>query len=171
MVPIVLVCGVQGSGKSWVCRQLTGLFSYVAHDRCWSHPSVPSPPADAIDPAWGPPGSKSTHFETLFNEARLSPLPVLTEVPFGERELRRRLEMAGVHVIPVFIVEKEDKIAAQYLKREGRELPGGVLTRNRGLVARARDWGAFCGSSEAVSGHLRALFSFMKAKQSRGRRL
>ncbi len=29
---IYLVCGVPGSGKTWVCKQLTDKFQYVAHD-------------------------------------------------------------------------------------------------------------------------------------------
>jgi hypothetical protein len=164
MVPVILVIGVQGSGKSWICRQLTDLFTYVAHDRCWVHPSVPSPPKDAIDPAWGPPGSKNVHFETLFNESQLSTKPVISEVPFGESELKNRLERVGIIVIPVFVLESGDIIAARYARREGKPLPAGVLTRNGGLARRARDWGAFGGTSVEVLAHLRWVFAFTRKK-------
>jgi hypothetical protein len=159
MVPVVLICGVQGSGKSWACRQVAGIFDYVAHDRCWKHPSAV--PEDGLDPKWGPPGSVSTHFEVVSEAARGGGgRPVLTEVPFGESELKKRLESAGIIVIPVFVVESDAIISSRYEKREKKPLPAGVLTRNQGLARRARDWGAFSGTSAEVRDHLRRIFGF-----------
>jgi hypothetical protein len=153
MTEVVLVCGVQGSGKSWVCRQLTGSYRYVPHDRCWSHPL--QTPSEDLDAAWGPPGSKSTHVEEIMKAAAVGGKPVLTEAPFGERQLRDELTKRGCQVRVVFIVEEPAVLARRYRNREGKSLPPGVLSRAFGLQQRAQQWGCFSGDSDAVLKHLR----------------
>jgi len=154
MQSVVLVCGVAGAGKSWLCRQLSDRYTYIAHDRCWSHPTAK--PHDGNDVAWGPPGSKSTHLETLVRAAKTSGKPVLTEAPFGERKLKEDLEMAGVRVRPVFVIEDAEVIRRRFLSREGSLPSQGVITRLSGLKARAISWDAFWGTSDAVLAHLKA---------------
>ena len=83
MQPVVLVCGVAGAGKSWICGQLKDDYYYLPHDRCWSHPTAA--PGIGDDVPWGPPGSKSTHFADVLAAAKNASKTVLTEVPFGER--------------------------------------------------------------------------------------
>jgi hypothetical protein len=164
MQSVVLVCGVAGAGKSWLCRQLTDRYTYIAHDRCWSHPTAkpqddPSTFRQAQgsgDAAWGPPGSKSTHLETLVRAAKTSGKPVLTEAPFGERKLKEDLEAAGVRVRPVFVIEDAEVIRRRFLSREGSLPSQGVITRLSGLKARAISWDAFWGTSDAVLAHLKA---------------
>jgi gluconate kinase len=153
MMPVILVAGVQGSGKSWVCRQLTDKFRYVPHDRCWTHPL--QSPGEGLDAAWGAPGSKSTHVPEILRAATESTLPVLTEAPFGERQLRDELTKAGLKVSVVFIVEDASTLTRRFRNREGKSLPDGALTRAAGLQKRAIDWGCFWGSSEQVLQHLK----------------
>ncbi len=158
---LVLVCGVQGSGKSWVCRQLTGSYQYIAHDRCWRHADFPDGPDagwDDADVKWGPPGSTSTHFEMLTAVGRhRDGRAILTECPFGERDLRDRLTLAGLEVVPVFVVEPIEVLEARYGAREGRPLPASARSRAAGLAGRAAAWGCFAGSSDTVLQHLKAL--------------
>lgn len=155
MVTVYLVVGVSGSGKSWVCRQLADKFNYIPHDRCWTHPTAR--PSEGLDPKWGPEGCKSTHVETIVKEVRKSDRPILTEVPFGERKIREDLEAAGVRVKPVFVIENPDIVASRYQKREGKPLHKAVYTRATTIKERAKEWGAYAGTSEQVLDHLRHL--------------
>jgi gluconate kinase len=153
MQPVVLVCGVAGAGKSWICRQLKDEYEYIPHDRCWSHPTAS--PSDDIDQPWGPPGSKSTHLADVLTAARQATKTVLTEVPFGERQLKEDLEAAGVTVQPVFVVEDSATIRTRFVQREGSLPSKGVMTRLAGLQARAQNWRAFWGTSDEVLAYLR----------------
>ncbi len=160
---LVLACGVSGCGKSWACRQCTGRFHYIPHDRCWVHPDKPSwdPKtawaADMKDESRYLPGAKSNHFEVLLEATKIATKPVLTECPFGERPLREQLEAAGIEVIPVFVVEPPALVAERYQKREGKPIPNAAFTRAGNIIDRAREWGAFFGTSDEVLEHLRKL--------------
>jgi hypothetical protein len=138
-----------------VCRQLTWKYRYIAHDRCWSHPFAT--PGEGNDVEWGPPGSKSTHLETLVAAARKRGHPIITEAPFGERDLRDDLTKAGIQVMPVFIVEDAATLEKRYRQREGKALPASALTRGAGLQERAAAWGCFAGTSAEVLAHLKGL--------------
>lgn len=155
MAPVYLVCGVSGSGKSWVCRQLADKFNYIPHDRCWSHPTAK--PDKGLDPKWGPPGCKSTHVETLVKEAKTSEKPLLTEVPFGERKIREDLEASGIKVKPIFVIEDPHTVSSRYQKREGKPLHKAAVTRASSIQERAKEWGAFRGTSTEVLRHLQDL--------------
>jgi hypothetical protein len=153
MQPVYMVAGVSGSGKSWVCRQLKDKFNYVPHDICWTHPHARPDKGD--DPKWGPPGSVSIHPDVISEMARYSKRPVLTEVPFAERELKETLERNGHQVIPVFVIEHPAVIAERYEKREGKPATKGVLARASSIIDRAKEWNAFHGTSEEVFKHLK----------------
>jgi len=155
MAPVYLVCGVSGSGKSWVCRQLADKFNYVPHDRCWEHPYAK--PAEGLDPKWGPAGCKSTHLETLIKEAKESKKPVLSEVPFGERGIKEGLETAGVKVEAVFVIEDPRLIAERYLKREGKPLHKAAFSRAFSIKDRAIEWKSKMGTSQEILDHLKDL--------------
>lgn len=128
MKPVLyLLCGVPGSGKTWVCRQLSNKMTYVPHD-------------DYI---------KSGLLPALMRAAALA-LPVLTECPFGERELREELERRGFDVRPVFIVEKPDVVAARYFNREKRPLAQASITRATSIKRRAEEWQAPYGTSADI---------------------
>jgi gluconate kinase len=170
MQPVVLVCGVAGAGKSWICRQLKDDYYYLPHDRCWSHPTAA--PGIGDDVPWGPPGSKSTHFADVLAAAKNASKTVLTEVPFGERQLKEDLEAAGVTVQPVFVVEDGKTITQRFMAREGSMPSKGVMTRLAGLQARAQNWRAFWGTSDEVLSYLKrrgAPTARQKAQIQRGR--
>ena len=94
----------------------------------------------------GPPGSKSTHVAEILKAAAEENArqvvggvgkPVLTEAPFGERQLRDELTKAGLKVSVVFIVEDASTLTRRFRNREGKSLPDGALTRAAGLQKRA----------------------------------
>jgi hypothetical protein len=152
---VILVIGVQGAGKSWACRRAADVLHYIPHDRCWRHPTAK--PKKGLDPAWGPPGSVSTHFETLVLAARRAKGPILTEAPFDETRLRARLEAQGVRVVPVFVIEDTELISGRYMAREGKKPAPGVLKRAEGLKNKAKEWNGFSGTSEEVLNELKRL--------------
>lgn len=128
---VYLVCGVSGSGKTWVCKQLQHKFTYVPHDEHFKdHDSVAVGAAKAHDK------------------------PVITECPFGERLLRAKLEKAGVKVIPYFVVEHPDIVARRFLLREKKPIQKAAITRAVTIIERAKEWHAPMGTSEQI---LRAL--------------
>lgn len=156
MPDVYLVCGVSGSGKSWVCRQLKEKFSYVPHDRCWTHPNA-KPDEEALDPKWGPPGSKSIHVDVVSAISKMTPRPILTECPFAERKVREELEAKGLKVIPVFVIEPAETVAERYQAREGKPLPKAAFTRASSILDRAKEWSAFHGTANQVLEHLRGV--------------
>jgi gluconate kinase len=152
---IYLICGVQGSGKTWVCQQLreqSEAYYYIPHDQCWYHKDTS--PEEMPTAGWGPPGSISTHFPTLVGEADESDVPIITEVPFGERNLRDQLTSTGFRVTCIFVVEPVEVLKERYSKREGKPLSQSAITRSLTLEQRARDWDCFYGTSEEVLSHL-----------------
>lgn len=135
MQPIYLICGVPGSGKTWVCDQLENDFTYVAHD-------------DHVN---------KTYPMELFNYSRTSDKPILADCPFAERVLREELIARNLKVIPVFIVEDAQTVKARYEKREQRSIPKNFLTRAQTIGARAAEWKAFRGTSAEVLAHLKGI--------------
>lgn len=133
MKPVYMVCGVPASGKSWVCDQLKGRFTYVPND-------------DYI--------GKPRDYLAAVRAAVDGDKPVLTDCPFGERERRETLEGQGFSVVPMFIVEPTALVQARYLKREGRPLPQASVTRSVSIANRAAEWGAPSGSSVEILNQL-----------------
>lgn len=163
MQKLILVCGVSGCGKSWACRQAADKFHYIPHDRCWVHPNnVSWDPAavwaaDLGDESRYLPGAKSNHFEVLFAATKIAKKPVLTECPFSERTLREQLEINGIEVIPIFVIEPPNLVAERYFKREGKPIPKNAYTRAETILNRAEEWNAFHGSSDQVLKHLKEM--------------
>ncbi len=154
MKPIYLIIGVSGCGKSWVSRQLTDKFTYVPHDRCWSHPTAK--PDSGDDPKWQP-GAISTHLKEISDAVKKSTKPVITEVPFAERQLRADLEAQGIQVVPVFVIEDPDVVKKRYEAREKKPIPKPAYSRAKTIINRAKEWGAFYGTSDEVFKHLKDL--------------
>lgn len=128
-----MVCGVPASGKSWVCEQLKNEFHYVQHDL-----------------------HKKTYPAVLVALAKLetAPRPILADCPYGERALRDTLQSVGIEVVPVFIVEDPMVVKERYEKR-GKPQPKEMFTRSSSIADRAKEWGAFSGTSEQVLEHLK----------------
>lgn len=122
---VYLVCGVSGSGKSWVCSQLTDKFNYVPHDR---------------------------YRDNLVNICALTKdqRHILTECPFAERLLREEFERQGFEVLPYFVIETPETCAERYLRREGRAIQPSAYTRASTIMNRAIEWDAPFGTSEMI---------------------
>jgi hypothetical protein len=131
---IYLLCGVPGSGKTWVIDQLHNI-AHVDHD---SH-------------------SRQKLIATAKSLAYASKKPIVIDCPFDERSLKAELEACGLEVIPIFIVEEPSVVEARYMKRERKAPSQNVLTRANTIMNKVREWGAFYGTSNEVLTHLREL--------------
>jgi hypothetical protein len=130
---IILVVGVPCAGKSWVCEQLDGLYSYVRHD-------------DHIG---------GDYVAAIRGRTLLTTKPVLAETPFSMSQIVEPLQARGLEVKPVFIIEHPDELRARYLAREGKPIPAGHLSRQKTYEQRSKDTGAFRGNSAAVLEYLK----------------
>ena len=86
-----------------------------------------------------------------------SPLPILVDCPFDERELRRKIEEDGHKVVPIFIVEPVHVIRSRYFEREGRVPAPNVLTRAETIKNKVKEWEAFFGTSQEILSYLRGI--------------
>jgi gluconate kinase len=141
-----MVCGVPGSGKSWVCEQLTEKFAYVKHDDYIDY----KPHLRAVHTT-----STERDFLAAIVNAATKDKPVLVDCPFGERELRRKIEALGLAVKPWFIVEPTEVVKSRYHARTGKELPKASVTRSVTILNRAEEWGAPHGKAVSVLEALR----------------
>lgn len=105
MQPIYLLCGVPGSGKTWVATQLNQ-FSYVPHDKY--------PVAD--------------YHKHLLASARHSNKPVLGEAPFRISVLVDHLKDQGAEVKTYYISEPEIVVKSRYEARDKKDIPKQHLT-------------------------------------------
>ncbi len=134
MQPVILLCGVPGSGKTWVMNQLPN-YECVHND-------------DYIG------GSRSKMVRDVWEAARKD-RTVIVDCPFAERELRQDLESMGLRVKPVFIVEEPDVVKERYEAREGKQVSKATLTRADTIVDRADEWMAIMGTSAEILHYLR----------------
>src|SRR5580693_8533884 len=123
---VYMLCGVPGSGKSWAASQLPE-YSYVSHD-----------------------AHKTGYVDKVVETATTSDKPVLADCPFGERQLRERLESKGLVVEPKFIIEHPLTIKQRDEAREKKPVSKATLTRARTIVEKADEWAAYRGTSEQV---------------------
>ncbi len=130
MKTIYLLCGVSGSGKTWVCEQLQeqcpGKFHYIPHDK---------------------------HYDKIvdvINREETMGKPIITECPFGERLMRDQLQAHKHTVKPYFVIEPPVVVHRRYMNREGKPLPKNAFTRASTIVQRADEWKAPKGTSSEV---------------------
>lgn len=124
---VYLICGVPGSGKTWVCERLKDKFTYVPHDEYMKQIR-----------------------RALVEHSFISTKPLITECPFAERELREKLEQSKMIVRPYFIVEAPQVVKQRYEAREGKLAPQNILTRAVSIVDKVREWGAPHGTAQEV---------------------
>lgn len=135
MKPVYLLCGVPGSGKTWVMNLLAGHYTCIQNDLHIGEP-------------------RYKLVMKVKSSAMHSTKPVIVDCPFAEREFRNQLGEAGVDVIPLFIVETPDTVARRYKNREGKEASKSILTRANTIVERAIEWDAKFGTSEGILKYL-----------------
>lgn len=133
MQKVYLVCGVPGSGKTWVCSQLEDKFQYVRND-------------DHIG---------GDYPKEVYRAARSSEKPILADCPFGERHVRKLMAELGLEVEPLFIVEKPALIKERYEARDLKPIPQQHITRAINMKARAEEWDAVFGTCQEILAHLR----------------
>lgn len=132
---VILLCGVPGSGKTYVASQLTSKYNYQEQDDI--HPNE--------------------FYDKIIYEASMGNKPVLLTCPFNERAIREKLEHKGLEVVPVFIVETPEVVKERYYKREGKYPKPNVVTRATTIMNKVKEWDASFGTSEAILEYLKAL--------------
>lgn len=130
MQKVTLLCGVPGSGKTWVMSHLGQLYEQIHNDDYIGSP-------------------RSTMTRAVWEAARKD-RPVIIDCPFAERELREDLNSMGLQVTPVFIVEDAETVQERYEARENRPISKANLTRAETIVNRAREWGSVMGTSDEI---------------------
>lgn len=136
---IYMVCGVPGSGKSWVCSKLTHKFRYIAHD-------------DFIP--YGKDARKE-YEKALLAEAKIPGKPVLGDAPFMVSIIINNLRAKGARVKPYFVIESAPITKMRYEEREGKPIPKQHLTRIATMKERAAQYMAPSGSSKEILEMLR----------------
>lgn len=141
MQDIWLLCGVPGSGKSWVCRQLTQRFNYIPHD-------------EHITPGQRGVSPIEKHKFALIYAAKEGMKPVIGECPFMMSVMIEELRKLGATVHPVFVLEPAHVIKERYEKRENKPIPQQHLTRVNSIAGDARKYGEYSGSSGDVLAYM-----------------
>lgn len=136
MNKIYLICGVPGSGKTWVLDQLKEDHKTIHYDRHFNTP-------------------RADYANKLLDASKLG--PVIADCPLGISEIVNYLYDNGGEVTPLFIVEKPDVVTSRYFKREGKSIPKQHLGRIDTIKRRAKEYSAFSGTSKEVLEHLRGL--------------
>lgn len=139
---IYLLCGVPGSGKTWVIEQLFKCrpplgFTSIEHD------SISREKLLSLAKSLYPP----EHMKRS----------LIIDCPFDERSLRSELERLNLKVTPIFIVEHPSVIEVRYFKREGKRPSQSILTRAETIMNKVNEWGAFYGTSDEVFRHLKGI--------------
>lgn len=132
MTQIYMVIGCPGSGKSWVCAQLTKQYQYVRHDSFIG----------------------GDYVAEIAQQAKTATKPLLIETPFSISQVKDPLEKLDFRVTPVFIQEKPDVLQRRYREREGKDIPAGHLSRQATYAERAAAWQSYRGTSNEVLAYL-----------------
>jgi len=129
MQSLYIICGVPGSGKTWVCTQLQNRFAYIKHD-------------DYVNNRIG-------FIQALVHALETSEIPVVTECPFKISEVTEGLTTLNIKPILYLINESEDTISNRYRTRENKIIPKQHLTNAKRYAEDKNRW-AFIGTSEEV---------------------
>jgi hypothetical protein len=133
-----LIIGCPGSGKTWVTNQCSHLFEFIHHDLFVGM-------------------ADKKYVDTILEKSKNATKPLLIEAPFSISVIKDPLTAAGIDVIPVFIQELPHTIRTRYWQRENKDIPNGHLTRQNTYAQRAKEWGAFQGTSGEVLEHLKKI--------------
>jgi hypothetical protein len=150
MQPIYLVCGVPGSGKTWVCERVLDHYHWVPQDQYITKDRAISP--------------IELHKKALIQAARTEVKPIIGEVPFMISIMIGELRGLGHDVRPVFVIEPPWLVKRRYEAREKKTIPQMHLTRVATVRQRANALSLFSGKSEDVLAYLRAIVTERTAK-------
>jgi hypothetical protein len=124
------LCGVPGSGKTWIATKLRDKFMYIPHDEY-------------------PVGS---YYEAIGIAATMSSRPILAEAPFRISILIQQPHKLGLTVITHYLRLSPNVIISRYEARDRKPFPKQHLTN---LVKyNKRDWDS-SGSPEEILEYLR----------------
>lgn len=129
---VFLLCGVPGSGKTWVMDRLEGYGYQLLRN----------------DDYFGP--MRDLLVDDVHRAALGGREPVLVDCPFAEREFRAKLVDLEIDVEPIFIVEPPDVVAARYQQRQGKPASKATITRATTILNRADEWQARRGTSKEI---------------------
>jgi len=124
---LYIVAGCSGSGKSWVCKQLTDKFEYISYDS----------------------NRKKNYLDLLL---RPSDKPKLYDMPIRISTFLK-LHSDKFDITVVFILE-QDEVVKQRIEARGGVWTKYISRRNRIMARRAAKYGAFSGTSQEVLDHL-----------------
>ncbi len=139
MVPLIyLICGVPGSGKTWVCNHFENREHYDHH---FNTP-------------------RQAYSQKLVDRAKvLAPEPLIADAPLGISEIIECIRIQGIKVVPIFVIQAPEVTKSQYESRTGRPIPKQHLGRIPTMYKRAAEYGAFHGTSDQVLTHLYKLLN------------
>jgi hypothetical protein len=133
MAKVFLVCGVPGSGKSWVLKHFVNTMHYDHH---FNTP-------------------RKEYAAKLAAKAKENPsFSLIADCPLGISEIVEHIRALGVEVEPVFVVATPEVIAKQYFQREGRPIPKQHIGRLATIRQRIAEYKAFSGDSNEVLRYL-----------------
>lgn len=134
---LYMVAGCSGSGKSWVCKQLTDLCDYVSYDY----------------------NRKKLHLDLLLQP---SVKPKLYDPPIKiSTFFKRHSDKFDIHA--VFILEEDTVIKHRIIQRGG-EWTDHISKRNAAMRKRFEKYGEFAGTSQEVLDYLRIQVANEKLK-------
>ena len=128
---LYLVCGCAGSGKSWVCKQLTDKFTYISQDE----------------------HRKKDHVDLLRAAGALTK-PILHDANIKiSTFIRRHSDEFDIHA--VFIIEDEATVK-QRIESRGGIFTDHIPKRMDVMVKRSAKYGEFAGTSGQVLEYLKS---------------
>ena len=129
--PIVyMVCGLSGSGKSWVCSQLTELTHYVSFDEV----------------------NKNEHVRLLIEAGKIGKTSLYDPTIGVSSFIKHNSDKFDLR--PIFIVESKDIIKARLIARGGKWREG-MDSRLKSMDRRTIKYGVFHGTSQEVLNYLK----------------
>lgn len=127
---IYLLIGCSGSGKSWVCNQLTDKFTYVSYDGVRKKNHIPGLLAYSDKPKlYDPPIKISTFFKR---------------------------HSSRFNIICVAILESDEVVKSRVESRGGKWTLG-LVKRNATIVKRAQKYSCYSGTSQEILHYLQLI--------------
>lgn len=126
---VYLICGVSGSGKSWICEQLKDKFSYISYDN----------------------NKKASHLDLI----READKPVLYDLSVNVSTFINR-NKDEFDITPIFVMGDFLTVKSQLVSRGGK-VTKSLYRRWKIMKSRYNKYGTFIGSSNEVFKYLKAL--------------